>query len=400
MNIEEIIARIGEIQNELKNDNADVDKLSEEFDKLVARKAELESEAKAKAEKRRALIQRLGNEGSASVATVTAHEEDGEMIERKQFMDYVLTGRVGDALKRANATGTSTNLGVMIPNHVQQEIIKALGKVRGRLYGKVKHTNLQGGVDYPIGEFDATFTRISESAVSDRQNAGGITGKVSFKYNIGEIRLARTLLQVVLSVPAFEAELANVIAEAYAKAMDAEIIKGDTTKMQMEGITKNTNVKTVELTATEFENWKQIQKKVFGVLPLALKSEPYEFVMSNATYEANIKTLADSNNRPVYNETFSPVDGALDCRFKGHPVTLVENDLLPDFDTAGNGDVFAVLWVPGKCYAINSNMQFNVTRYFDHETNQEVTKAIVINDGKVLRPDMIYLLKKKVASGN
>ena len=53
-----------------------------------------------------------------------------------------------------------------------------------------------------------------------------------------------------------------------------------------------------------------------------------------------------------------------------------------------------MLWVPAEAYAINSNMGFTVTKYFDHEKNQEVTKALVINDGKVLRPDLIYLLKK------
>ena len=37
-------------------------------------------------------------------------------------------------------------------------------------------------------------------------------------------------------------------------------------------------------------------------------------------------------------------------------------------------------------------------RYFDHETNQYVDKALVVNDGKVLDPAYIYLLKKSVPS--
>ena len=52
-------------------------------------------------------------------------------------------------------------------------------------------------------------------------------------------------------------------------------------------------------------------------------------------------------------------------------------------------------WVGQEAYSINSNLQFGVTKYMDHETNQEVTKALVINDGKVLDPNYIFLLKKK-----
>jgi hypothetical protein len=51
-------------------------------------------------------------------------------------------------------------------------------------------------------------------------------------------------------------------------------------------------------------------------------------------------------------------------------------------------------WVPEKGYAINSNMQFGYKKYFDEDTNQTVTKALVICDGKVLDGKYIFLLKK------
>jgi HK97 family phage major capsid protein len=176
--------------------------------------------------------------------------------------------------------------------------------------------------------------------------------------------------------------------------MDNEIIRGDTSKGELEGITTKVGVKSIALTDADMADWKALQKKIFAVLPLAMRSKPYEFLMSAGTYESNIKTLSDSANRPVYSETFSPVDGALSCKFKGHDVTLVEQDILPDFDSASANDVFGVLWVPAEAYAVNTNAEFTVVRYFDHETNQEVTKALVVNDGKVLRTDLIYLLTK------
>lgn len=394
--VEQIIARLAEIQTEMDKDDADLDALNTEADELLARKAELKTAAEEKELKRKNLLSRLNEGVVIPENTITPKKEDDDMLERKAFMDYVISGKTPEAgvLQRADAAGVSTNLGVLIPNHVQQEIIQEVKKIHGRLYGKVKHLNLPGGIEYPIGSFSATFKRITETTVSDRQNPGGITGSIIFKYNIGEIRLSRTLLQTVLSVSAFEAELAKVIAEAYVKAMDEEIMTGDPAKQQLEGILTKTGIKTIEINEDEMKDWKTFQKKIMAKLPLGMKNKPYEYIMSNGTFEGNIMTLADDNNRPVYTETVNPVDGWVDARIKGHGVTLVEPELLPDFDTAAAGKVFAVLWVPGEAYAINSNMQFSTVRYMDHEKNEEVTKALVINDGKVLRPDLIYQIKK------
>ena len=328
---------------------------------------------------------------------------------RTAFRDFVVRGVKSDILeyqKREDATGTSTDLGVLIPETVMQEIVKGVAKVYGQLYGRVRKTNLKGGVKYPIGSFTAVFNRITESTVSDRQDAGGATGYISFGYKIGEIRLARTLLQAVLSVPVFEQEFAKVISEAYVKAMDIEIMSGAEADNECVGILTEaaalnskipaTNI--IEFTADEAADWKEWQKKLFAKIPLGMRAERPEFAMTAATYESVIKTLADDQNHPVYAETFNPVDGSEKATFKGKEVIFVENDCLKDFDAATDGQYFGMYWVPQKAYAINSNMEFTVVDYFDHETNQWVKKALVINDGKVLDGAYIYLLKKKVAA--
>ena len=229
---------------------------------------------------------------------------------------------------------------------------------------------------------------------------------MSFGYKIGEIRLARTLLQAVLSVPVFEQEFSKAVADAYVKAMDIEIMSGTEANNQCVGIlteaaAQNSRIPAgniIEFTAAEAADWTEWQKKLFAKIPLAMRAEKPEFAMTAATYESVIKTLADTQKRPVYAETFNPVDGTERATFKGKEVIFVENDSLKDFDTATNGQFFAMYWVPQKAYAINSNMEFTVVDYFDHETNQWVKKALVINDGKVLDGAYIYLLKKKVTA--
>jgi HK97 family phage major capsid protein len=334
----------------------------------------------------------------------------GTMEYRNAFKEYVIRGTVSPVLqfeKRENQVGVAADLGVLLPTTVIQEIIGGVEKVYGQLYARVKKTNIKGGVKYPIGSFNATFKRITETTVSDRQRAGGITGYVEFSYNIGEIRIARTLLQDVLSVPVFEREIAKVIVEAYVKAMDVEIMLGDPAKNEMAGILTEANKVSgsriaadhiIEFTADEMADWKTWRKKVFAVVPLSMRNMRPEFAMTANTYESNIKTLADDNNRPVYAETYNPIDGDLTARFYGREVVFVEDDILKNFDDAANGEYFGLFWVPDRAYAINTNLEFTMVRYFDQETNQYVDKALVINDGKILDPKYLYLLKKKVSA--
>lgn len=391
MNFDEIVARLGEIAKSVEGATGDqIKALNTETDALISRKQELEK-GMADNIRRNALNAKLK---AGTLVPEDLKSANADLQERTAFMEYVQTGKMSDLLQRTDVTGVSTDLGVLIPKTVQQEIIKNIDEMYGSLYAKVKHLNIRGGVEYPIGSFSATFSRITESAVSDRQKGGSITGSVVFGYNIGEIRIAQTLLESLLAVPVFEAELAKVIAEAFVKAMDSEILNGTGTGGQMEGILGKAGITTITFHEGEIADWKTIQKKIFGGMSLGFKALPYEFVMSNGTWESQIKTLSDDNNRPVYAEPFNPVDGTFSCSFRGHNVTLVEPTLLPDFDTAAVNKIFGMIWVPGDAYAINSNMNFSVVQYVDHEKNQIVKKALVVNDGKVLRKDRIILLKK------
>ena len=401
---------------EVRNLGVEIAEVQEEVRGLEAQIAGLETIENNEVEERNfnpnaALNVTRANQNQGGVVRNENEDPRNTMEYRKAFMDYIQRGIVNKDIlkfeKRADTTGTYSNLGVLIPVTVIQEIIQGVEKVYGQLYTRVKKTNLNGGVKYPLGTFDATFKRITETTVSDRQNPGGVTGSIDFTYKIGEIRLARTLLETVLSVPVFEQEFAKVIVKAYVRAMDKEIMTGDDINNECVGILTEAKKSSgsripaaniIEFTADEIADWKSWQTKLFAKIPLSMRGLKPEFAMTANTYEANIKTLKDDNNRPVYNETYNPVDGAEICKFKGRDVVLVEEDILKNFDDASNGDFFGMYWVPEEAYAINSNMEFTVVDYFDQEKNQYVKKALVINDGKPLDTKYIYLLKKKVTA--
>lgn len=395
-----------ETVEELRSIGAQIMSVKDEIADAQAELVRMESESK---------VEERGLDPLASYGQgkATLRQDDVDplatMEYRTAFMNYVQKGIKSDVLQyRADDQNESGDLGVLMPSTVIQSIMKETEKVYGQLYSQVKKTNIKGGVKYPIGSFNAVFNRINENgAPTDRQNAGSVTGYVEFSYNLGEIRIAQTLLANVLSVPVFEAELAKTIVEAYVKAMDVEILSGVSASNQMEGIlteaakssSRIATANIIEFTAEEMLDWKSWQKKLFAKIPLSMRNMRPKFVMTANTWESNIMTLVDDNNRPVYRETYNPETGDERATFKGREVTFIEEGIgIYNFDDATSGQYFGIYWVPEMAYAINTNMEFFVKRYFDDEKNQWVDKALVINDGKVLDPKYIYLLRKSVAT--
>lgn len=317
---------------------------------------------------------------------------------RSAFKNYVQKGVRSDALNVRAAEHVSSDLGILLPNTIVNEIIKEVEGVYGQLYSRVKHLNVKGGVQYPIGAFEATLTwegTDAEHGVSETQKTGGVNGYVSFTYHIGEIRIAQSLLQTIVTVEAFENEIVKALVDAYVKAMDRAILAG-TGSGQPEGVLNSSRVTNViTFTDEEMADWTTWRKKLFANIPLAMRKEKPEFVMTANTYEANIETLVDSDGRPVARELTNPVNGDTVCKFYGKDVVLIEEGLgVYNFDDTDAEGVFGIYWVPEKAYAINSNLQFGYKSYMDENTNKKITKALVIVDGKVLDPKYIYLLKK------
>lgn len=332
-------------------------------------------------------------------------EPYSSMEYRTAFMDYVQRGTTipTDVITRAGGdTGTTVaaDLGMIIPMTIMNEFIKEVSKVYGQLYSKVRKLNIKGGVKFPISKLKANFKWITETTVSEKQKAGEIKEYVLFEYNIGEIRVAETLLAQVVTLALFESEIVRIMVEAYVEAMDKGIMSG-TGQGQLLGITKDSRVKNVvEFTDEEFVQWEQWRKKLFAKIPLSKRGRG-EFIFTSATVEANLLTMKDKNDRPLFKEATDLTIGesATAGRFYGREVTLVEADIVADFDTAAAGDVVGVYWVPSD-YAINTNLQFGMKRYFDEDTNEWINKGLTIVDGKILDTAGCYLIKKKATAGS
>ena len=323
---------------------------------------------------------------------------------REAFKAYVQRGTPipADLTQRAGGDAGPTvaaDLGMIIPTTIMNEFIKKVSKVYGQLYSKVRKLNIPGGVKVPISDLKANFKWITETAASDRQKAGDIKEYVEFSYNIGEIRVSQTLLSQVVALQMFEDEIVRIMTEAYVEAMDKGIISG-TGAGQMLGILKDTRVTEqtghiIEFTAEQFGDWAQWRKRLFSMIPLSKRGKG-EFIFTAGTVESNLLTMKDANNCPVFKEAaeLNVGESATDGRFYGREVTMVEPDIVADFDTASSGDVVGVYWIPDD-YAINTNLAFGMKRYFDEDKNEWVNKGLTIVDGKILDPSGVYIIKKK-----
>lgn len=316
---------------------------------------------------------------------------------RMAFKDYVQRGvAIPQEFRAGGDTGTTVtaDIGAIVPETIMKEFIKDVSKVYGQIYNKVRKLNIKGGTKFPISKLKAQFKWITETTVSEKQKAGEIKEFIEFSYNIGEMRLAQTLLSQIVSLDMFEAEVVKIMVEAYVEAMDKGIIAG-TGNGQLLGITKDPRVTNViEMTEADMGDWTAWRKNLFSKIPLSKRGQG-EFMFTSATVESYLLTMKDKNDRPLFREATELDMGRDTGRFYGRTVTLVEPDVIADFETAEAGDVIGIMWVP-QDYAINTNMAFGMKRYFDEDDNEYINKALTIVDGKIVDPSGCYIIKKKV----
>ena len=392
MNLAQITERLAKIDEEVRaaTDVAKVDALTQEKKDLTARKAELED---LEQRKQTALDITAGKTGKTieQKGAKTEPEDKYDTLEyRKAFMEYCKSGTAIPAEYRTDAYTAISDAAAMIPTTIMNQIIKEM-KVHGQLYNRVRKTNIAGGVRVPILSLKPTATRITEAAPSARQKLTANT-YISFSYIGLECKVATSLLANTVSLPMFEQQIVPLITEAMVMQQEIEIVKGNGTS-EMMGVTVDTRVaagQSITLSSTEINQWESWKKKVFAKIPLSYRNGL--FIMGAGTFDGYIDGMTDANGQPIGRVTYGITEGT-NYRFGGKEVIEVEEDVISSYDSASVGDVIAIYMNPAD-YAINSNMQMAMYRWLDHDTNQWVDKAILINDGKLLDAAGVLLIKK------
>ena len=407
-NAAESAAEVRKLTKELEEKNDEIAETQEELEAIEAEEKRM-AESVATIETREGVpanAKLVNGTAKASFTMPTQSEQRGDvnpretMEYRQAFRKYMTSGVMAPELRAGNAISTDDS-GAAIPVTIMNEVINTIRVRYGSLYNKVRKTAVKGGVGYPVGALEASFSWVDESTVSPRKKVGKL-GRVFFNSHVAELRVAQTFLSDLLTMDAFEAEIARVIAIAYLKAMDEAIVNGTGDGMPL-GILNDTRITdeghVIEMTDADFSDWSAWLTKVFGIIPMGYAD--VELIMTKGTVYSKLRTMKDDVNRPIYYEAMGGRVEDTDyanprAYLDGHEISLVEPTILPNFDTASEGDVVAIVWIPFD-YAVNENFGFAMRRYYDDETNEWVDKALTVVDGKILNPGGYYLIKKKAS---
>lgn len=401
--LKEIEARLFQIKGELTTraaelTEAEIAALETEVTALQEERAALQ----AAAEKRKALLEKIANgepvegEGGEAAPVVLRNfkpadndgdgDKYGSMAYRKAFMQYVCRGAEIPAEYRADAVSKTTDVGAVIPTTVLNQIVEKLEST-GMILALVTRTAYKGGVGIPVSTVKPTATWVSEGKGSDKQKKDiKKEGMITFAYHKLRCAVAVSLEVDTMAMSAFETLLINNIVEAMTKALEQSIIDGDGTG-KPKGILQETPAdgQSIDSAAPAYADLIGAE----AALPQAYENGAV-YCMSKKTF-MQYYGLTDTNGQPIGRVNYG-IAGKPERVLLGRPVVCC--DYVTSYAASLDaGTPFAFLF-NFKDYVLNTNYAMGVKKYEDNDTDDMVTKGIMLADGKVVDKNSLVVIRK------
>lgn len=388
---EELLLRKAEIAALLADETRSIDNL----DTLETELREIGDQLAA-FEKRARLMGEAGqiNNGSAAPTVATFNgtdggenrsDEDKENEYRKAFMNYVLRGEEIPTELRLAGTTKTTDIGNLIPSTVLNKIVEKL-EASGMILPLVTRTAVKGGITIPTSAIKPVATWVAEGVGSERQKK--TTGGITFNYHKLRCAVAVTLETDLMALSAFESTLISNVVEAMTIALEQAIVSGDGVGKPKGFLTETPNDgQALSIAALDYKALVDAE----AALPLEYENGAV-YLMTKKTFMGYVG-MVDTTKQPIARVNYG-VSGKPERTLLGRTVVLT--NYVPSFDTAAVGTAFAALF-NFKDYALNTNYQMAVKKYEDNETDDLVTKAILIADGKIVDKGSLVILKKAAA---
>ncbi len=310
---------------------------------------------------------------------------------RMAFMKNVLAGTpIPAKFVNADANTTTSEVGSVIPTTIMEKIIEKL-EATGMILPLVTRTNYKGGLSIPTSSVKPVASWVAEGATSDKQEK--TTGSITFNYYKLRCAISVSLEVSVVTLPIFETTFINNVVEAMTKALEQAIISGDGTGkpkgILAEAVVAGQNVELTEGTAPAYADLIAAEE----ALPLAYESEAVWF-MTKKTFMAFVG-MVDSQKQPIARVNYG-ISGKPERTLLGRQVVL--NDYMSSYASTVTADTIIAFLFNPKDYVLNTNYQMTVKRYEDNVTDDLVTKAIMLVDGKVVdKNSLVTMTIKNVA---
>lgn len=309
---------------------------------------------------------------------------------RKAFMAHVIRGEALPAkFTAADANTKTTDIPAVIPTTVMQKIVEKMEST-GMILPLVTRTAYKGGVKIPTSTVKPTAVWVAEGAGSERQKK--TTGSIDFAYNKLRCAISVSLETDVMALPVFEATFIANVTEAMVKALEQAIVNGSGSG-QPKGFLTETPETDQALTMKAAEKLSyQTLVDAEAALPLAYENGAVWF-MTKKTFMAFV-SMVDANKQPIARVNHG-INGRPERTLLGRSVVL--NDYMPSYaDSMAEVGIIAALFDP-KDYILNTNLNMTIKRYEDNETDDQVTKAVMLVDGKVVDKGSLVTITKQKA---
>jgi HK97 family phage major capsid protein len=313
--------------------------------------------------------------GTAPERRDAANSDPFDTIEyRRAFMAHVLRGAPIPVEFRADEITLTADLGAAIPTTTLNRIIEKLEAV-GMILPLVTRTAYKGGLAIPKSTAKPVATWVAEGAGSDSQKKA-TPGTITFAYHKLRCKVAVSLEVDTMALSAFESALMNNVVEAMTKALELAIISGDGAGKPKGILTEAAAAgQNIESAAPSYQDLIDAE----AALP-----EEYEngavWCMSKKTF-MQYYGLTDETGQPIGRVNYG-IAGKPERSLLGRPVVTCK--YVPSYAAAmASGTIFAFLFNFAD-YVLNTNYAMGVKKYDDNETDDKVTKAIMLVDGKTV----------------
>ena len=346
-------------------------------------------------------LSNLGKAGAAVIAgkpvdTFQKQENTGKQDDvfdseeyHKAFMSYVVNGtKIPEEFKNANSSTTTSDVGSVIPTTIMQKIVEKM-EATGMILPLVTKTSYAAGLTIPTSTVKPVATWVAEGGTSDKQKKA--TGVISFKWFKLRCAVSISLETSVVTLGFFETTFVNNVSEAMLKAQEQAAIGGNGTTQPKGILTEEPeDGQLIVLAAADKLTYKTLIDAE-SALPLAYESKAV-WCMTKKTFMQFIG-MTDSNKQPIARVNYG-INGKPERSLLGRTVVLT--DYMSSYaDTVQADTIFAFLF-NFEDYILNTNYAMTIKRYEDNDTEDQVTKAIMLIDGKVVDKNSLVVLKKTV----
>lgn len=327
--------------------------------------------------------------------TPANHVEPEDMYDsieyRKAFMNYVLKGTaIPEKFKNASAVTKTTDVGSLISPTVVNRIVEKM-ETMGMILPLVTKTAFAAGATVPTSSVKPVATWVAEGGSSDKQKK--TTGQIDIKGYKLRCAISMTLETSVMSLQVFETVFVKSVSDAMVKAQEEAFISG-TGSGQPKGVLAETVAEgqNIDLAANADPTY-QTLLDAEAALPLAYENGAV-WNMTKKTFMKFIG-MVDSNKQPIARVNYG-IDGKPERILLGRRVVL--NDYMTSLGAAITADTVVAFLFDWSDYMFNTNYNMVVKSYEDNDTEDQVTKAVMICDGKVIDKNSLVTITKKKAN--